>query len=102
MQKKLEANGLYTMGDIAKCSLENEDLLYKLFGVNAELLIDYAWGYEPCTIEDVKAFKPSTNSISSGQVLHCPYDYKKAKLIVREMVDNLALDLVEKKLVTIN
>ena len=98
--KKLEANGLYTMGDIARCSLENEDILYKLFGVNAELLIDHAWGYEPCTIEDIKAFKPSTNSISSGQVLHCPYEYKKAKLIIREMADNLAFDLVDKKLVT--
>ena len=98
--KKLEANGLYTMGDIARCSLENEDLLYKLFGVNAELLIDHAWGYEPCTIESVKAYKPTRNSISSGQVLHCPYTYKKAILIIKEMSDLLALDLVAKKLVT--
>jgi len=98
--KKLEANGLNTMGDIAKCSLENEDLLYKLFGVNAELLIDHAWGYEPCTIESVKAYKPTRNSISSGQVLHCPYTYKKARLIIKEMSDLLALDLVSKKIVT--
>ena len=98
--KKLEANGLYTMGDIARCSLENEDLLYKLFGVNAELLIDHAWGYEPCTIESVKAYKPTRNSISSGQVLHCPYTYKKARLIIKEMSDLLALDLVSKKIVT--
>ena len=98
--KKVEANGMYTMGDVARCSLENEDLLYKLFGVNAELLIDHAWGYEPCTIEGVKSYKPARNSISSGQVLHCPYTYKKAKLIVKEMADMLALDLVAKKLVT--
>ena len=98
--KKLEANGLYTMGEIARCSLENEDLLYKLFGVNAELLIDHAWGYEPCTIESVKAYKPTRNSISSGQVLHCPYTYKKARLIIKEMSDLLALDLVSKKIVT--
>ena len=99
-EKKLKVNGLYTMGDIARCSLENEDLLYKLFGVNAELLIDHAWGYEPCTIENVKAYKPTRNSISSGQVLHCPYTYKKARLIIKEMSDLLALDLVSKKIVT--
>ncbi len=104
--KKLEANGLFTMGDIARCSIGrpgdfyNEDLLYKLFGVNAELLIDHAWGWEPCTISDVKAYKPQTNSISSGQVLQQPYDFEKAGLIVREMTDLLTLDLVEKGLVT--
>ena len=97
---KLESKGLYTMGDIARCSLNNEDLLYKMFGVNAELLIDHAWGWEPCTIKDVKSYKPTTNSVSSGQVLHCPYEYKKARLIVREMSDLLALDLVAKNLVT--
>jgi len=98
--KKLAENGMYTMGDIARCSLENEDLLYKLFGVNAELLIDHAWGYEPCTIESIKAYKPIRNSISSGQVLHCPYPYKKTRLIIKEMSDLLALDLVSKKIVT--
>ena len=104
--KKLEKNGLYTMGDIARCSLGkgtdyyNEDLLYKMFGVNAELLIDHAWGYEPCTIAQVKAYKPSTNSISSGQVLQEPYDFDKAKLVVREMTDLLVLELVDKRLVT--
>ena len=103
---KLEENGIYTMGDIARCSLGepfdrlNEDLLYKLFGVNAELLIDHAWGWEPCTIKEVKEYKPSTSSISSGQVLHCPYDFEKAKLIVREMADALSLDLAAKDLVT--
>lgn len=97
---KLEKNGLHTMGDIAKCSLNNENLLYKLFGVNAELLIDHAWGWEPTTIEDVKAYKPERNSISSGQVLHSPYKYEKAKLIVREMIDLLSLDLTDKHLVT--
>lgn len=97
---KLEANGLYTMGDIARYSLHYEDKLYKLFGINAELLIDHAWGWEPCTIEDIKSYKPSTNSISSGQVLQSPYPYKKAKLIVREMTELLVLDLVQKHLVT--
>ena len=75
-------------------------MLYKLFGVNAELLIDHAWGYEPCTIKQIKSYKPSTNSICSGQVLHCPYDYKKTELIVKEMAELLSLDLVEKNLVT--
>ncbi len=97
---KLEANGMYTMGDIARCSHYNEDLLYKLFGVNAELLIDHAWGWEPCLISDIKAYKPETNSISSGQVLSGPYTFEKARLIVHEMMDLLVLELVEKKLVT--
>lgn len=98
--KKLEDNKMYTMGDVARMSLENEDLLFKLFGVNAELLIDHAWGYEPCTIEQAKNYKPTSNSISQGQVLHCPYEYNKAKLIVKEMVDNLVLELVDKRLKT--
>ena len=98
--KKLETNNIYTMGDIARTSLVNEDLLFKLFGVNAELLIDHAWGYEPCTISDAKNYKPLKNSISSGQVLHCAYDYNKAKLVVREMVDSLTLDLVDKHLIS--
>ncbi len=97
---KLEENGLYTMGDIARCSLENEDLLYKLFGVNAELLIDHAWGYEPCTMEDIKNYRPSSKSLGMGQVLHKPYPYKKAKLIVKEMVDLLTLDMVDKGIVS--
>ena len=88
------------MGDVARCSINNEDLLYKLFGVNAELLIDHAWGWEPCTIAQIKAYKPETNSIGSGQVLHCPYTAEKAKLIVREMTDLLVMDLVDKGLVT--
>lgn len=104
--KKLEEHGLFTMGDIARCSLGkpgdfyNEELLYRLFGINAELLIDHAWGWEPCTIADVKAYKPETNSISSGQVLSCPYDCEKARLVVREMTDVMALGLVDKGLVT--
>ncbi len=97
---KLEANGMFTMGDVARCSIQNEDLLYKLFGVNAELLIDHAWGWEPCTIADVRAYKPSTSSISSGQVLQQPYTFDKAKLVTREMTELLVLDLVEKQLVT--
>ena len=98
--KKLEAHGIYTMGDVARCSIENEELLYKLFGINAEFLIDHSWGYEPCTMKDIKTFKPATNSISTGQVLHCPYNYEQTKLIVKEMTDILVLDLVEKQLVT--
>lgn len=104
--KKLAAHGLYTMGDVARCSVGkpdefyNEELLYQLFGVNAELLIDHAWGWEPCTMADIKAYKPSTNSIGSGQVLQCPYSYEKGKLIVREMTDLLVLDLADRELVT--
>ena len=100
ISKKLEQNYMFTMGDVARCSIYNEDLLYKLFGINAELLIDHAWGWEPCTIADIKAFKPSTNCLSSGQVLHCPYDFDKAKIVLKEMLEALSLDLVEKKLVT--
>ena len=104
--ERLEAHGLYTMGDVARCSIgkpgeyHNEELLYKLFGVNAEILIDHAWGWEPCTIADAKAYKPENKSIVSGQVLQCPYDFQKARLVVREMADALALDLVDKGLVT--
>ena len=97
---RLAKHGIYTMGDIARTSVQNEDLLYKLFGINAELLIDHAWGYEPCTIESIKAYRPETNSISSGQVLHCPYNYENTKLIVKEMTELLTLDLVSKNLVT--
>ncbi len=99
-EKKLEAHGLFTMGDIARCSLQHETLLYKLFGINAELLIDHAWGWEPCTIADIKAYKPENNSLGSGQVIHCAYDFDKARLIVQEMTDLLVLDLVDKNLVT--
>lgn len=104
--ERLAAQGLRTMGDIARCSLGsqsdyyNEEFLFKIFGVNAELLIDHAWGYEPCTIKDVKAYKPSVNSLSSGQVLQEPYPFEKARLIVKEMADFLAMDLFEKRLVT--
>lgn len=98
--RKLEANGMFTMGDIARRSTWDEGLLYRLFGINAELLIDHAWGYEPCTMADIKSYKPSSNSISSGQVLQSPYDFEKAKLVVLEMTDALVLDLVDKGLVT--
>ena len=98
--KKLEEHRIYTMGDIARVSIQNEELLYKLFGINAELLIDHAWGWEPVTIKQIKEYKPTTNSISSGQVLHCPYNFEQTKLIVKEMTELLTLDLVEKKLVT--
>ena len=98
--KKLEENGMFTMGDVARCSVTNEDLLYKLFGKNAELLIDHAWGWEPTTIEAIKAYRPSTNSLGSGQVLHQPDESDKAKLVLREMADLLVLDLVDKGLVT--
>ena len=98
--KRLEDNYMFTMGDVARCSHYDEGKLFKLFGVNAELLIDRAWGWEPTTIADIKAYKPSSNSLSVGQVLKCPYDYEKTKLIVREMIDGHVLDLVDKGLVT--
>ena len=104
--KKLETHGLYTMGDIARCSIGkstefyNEELLYRLFGVNAQLLIDHAWGWESCTMADIKAYRPAANSLGSGQVLQCPYESEKAKLVLREMADQLALDLLEKRCVT--
>lgn len=105
-EKKLEEHGLYTMGDIARCSLgkpgefHSEELLYRLFGINAELLIDHAWGIEPCTMADIKSYQPESSSISGGQVLPCPYSFDKARLVVKEMADQLALDLVDKGLVT--
>ncbi|MBP7059367.1 MAG: DNA methylase [Lachnospiraceae bacterium] len=104
--RKLEENGIFTMGDVARCSLGssndfyNEDFLYRLFGINAELLIDHAWGWEPVTIKDIKSYKPENNSLGSGQVLQCPYTYDKAKLIIHEMTDLLILDLVDKDLET--
>lgn len=99
-QKKLEANGIHTMGDIARCSINNEDLLYKLFGINAELLIDHAWGKEPTRMSDIKSYKPSAKSIGTGQVIHCGYTYNKALLVVKEMTELLSLDLVAKGLKT--
>ena len=98
--RKLESHGMFTMGDVARMSETNEDLLYQLFGKNAELLIDHAWGWEPCTIEAVKAYRPADSSLGSGQVLHCPYTAEKARLVLREMAELLALDLVSKKMVT--
>ena len=98
--RKLAENGMFTMGDVAEMSLRDEDLLYRLFGVNAELLIDHAWGYEPCRIADIKAYKPENNSLSSGQVLQAPYPADKARLVVREMMDLLSLDIFSKHLLT--
>lgn len=104
--KRLEQIGLFTMGDIAKCSVGkptdyyNEELLYRMFGVNAELLIDHAWGYEPCTMEDVKRYRPKNTSVGTGQVLSCPYSFDKARLVLKEMIDGLSLRLVDKGLVT--
>ena len=104
--KKLARYGMYTMGDVARCSLGkpgelwSEDLLYRLFGVNAELLIDHAWGVEPCTMADIKAYRPECNSLSTGQVLRCPYRWDKAELVLREMADELSLRLVERRVVT--
>ena len=97
--KRLEPYGIYTMGDIALQSERNEELLYRLFGVNAELLIDHAWGWEPCTMQAIKEYKPAVNSLSQGQVLQCPYTYKKALVVIKEMAEALALDLVDKRLV---
>ncbi len=104
--KKLEAHGMFTMGDVARCSIGkpterlNEDLLYQLFGVNAELLIDHAWGWEPCTMAAIKSYRPANQSLGSGQVLHCPYSADKARIVMREMTEALVLDLVEKGLMT--
>ena len=98
--EKLAMYGIDTMGKLARMSEENEELLYRLFGVNAELLIDHAWGWEPCTMEAVKAYRPETNSFSSGQVLQEPYDFKKARVVIQEMAEGMALDLVAKRLVT--
>ena len=97
---RLEAAGMYTMGDIARMSVQNEEILYRMFGVNAELLIDHAWGWEPVTVADIKAYRPEHRSLCSGQVLQEPYEFDKARLVVMEMVDQLALDLVEKRLTT--
>lgn len=97
---RLEQHGIFTMGQIARCSLNNEELLYKLFGVSAELLIDHAWGWEPCTIDDIKSYKPEVRSLSNGQVLHSPYPFEQAKTVIMEMADALALELVEKRLTT--
>lgn len=98
--KKLNDHNIYTMGDVCRCSINNVNLLYKLFGVDAELLIDHAWGYEPCTIDMIKKYKPVSNSLTSGQVLHCAYDFSKARLIVREMVDLLCLEMVSRGVVS--
>ena len=98
--RKLEEHGMFTMGDVARQSVWDEDVLYDLFGVNAELLIDHAWGWEPCAIADIKAYRPDSSSIGSGQVLSCAYSFGKARLVVREMADALALELVDKRLTT--
>lgn len=98
--RRLESHGLFTMGDVARCSVENEDLLYRLFGVNAELLIDHAWGYEPVTIAQIKAYRPQNTSVNTGQVLQSPYPAHKARLVLREMADLMVLDLVDKGLCT--
>ena len=98
--QKLALYGIDTMGKLARQSVKNEELLYRLLGVNAELLIDHAWGWEPCTMDVVKAYKPETNSFSSGQVLQSAYDWKKARVVIQEMADQAALDLVAKRLVT--
>ena len=100
ISKRLIENGMHTMGDICLCSINDEDKLFKLFGVNAEILIDHAWGYEPCTMKDIKNYKPKSNCLSSGQVLHEPYDYKKTKIIVNEMTELLTLEMVNKHFVT--
>ncbi len=100
ISQKLEKNGIFTMGDIARQSIINDEKLYKLFGINAELIIDHSWGYEPCTIASVKSYKPVTNSLSSGQVLKEPYNHEQTRLIVKEMAELLSLDLVKKNLIT--
>lgn len=98
--RRLEAVGLYTMGDVALCSEKDEDYLYKLFGINAELLIDHAWGWEPCEISEIRAYRPSSNSFSSGQVLKEPYSFNQAKIVAMEMAEEVSLGLLAKKMVT--
>jgi len=98
--RKLKEHGMFTMGDVALCSVTHEELLYTLFGKSAELLIDHAWGWEPCTIKDIKTYRPASQSLGISQVLPCPYSAEKAKLVLREMADQLVLDLADKKLVT--
>lgn len=100
ISEKLEKHGMFTMGDVARKSIKDEEFLYKLFGINAELLIDHAWGYEPCTIDSIKSYKPVTNSLSEGQVLTRPYKYEEARLIIKEMAETLSLSLVKKDLIT--
>ena len=100
ISRRLAKAGMYTMGDVARCSVYNEDLLYKMFGINAELLIDHAWGWEPCTIKDIKSYIPESSSLSSGQVLSSPYSVSDARLVMREMADLLSMDLLSKHLVT--
>ncbi len=100
ISRKLENRGMFTMGDIARCSLERPELLFKLFGINAQFLIDHAWGYESCTIADIKAYKPLSSSLGVGQVLSCAYSWAGGRLILQEMTDGLVLDLVKKGLVT--
>ncbi len=99
LEKRLNDNGMYTMGDVARRSIENEDSLYKVFGINAELIIDHAWGWEPVSIKDIKGYRSLNNSVGEGQVLSCPYQYEKARLVLREMVDGLVLKLVDNQLV---
>lgn len=100
ISRKLQSYGIWTMGDVARCSLQHEDFLYKLFGLNAELLIDHAWGWEPVTMDLIKAYRPETHSICSGQVLSCAYTFQKARVVILEMADALSLDLLDKGLVT--
>ncbi len=97
---KLAMYGIETMGQIARLSVKNDEVLYKLFGVNAELLIDHSWGWEPCTMDYIKSYRPETNSLSSGQVLHEPYTFKKARVVIKEMADAISMDLLDKGLVT--
>lgn len=97
---RLAQYGIDTMGKIARCSVHDEELLYRLFGVNAELIIDHAWGWEPCTLDMVKAYRPESNSFSNGQVLSTPYSFKKARVVMLEMADAMSLKLVDKRLVT--
>ncbi len=97
---RLATMGIYTMGDLARASINGSDQLYKMMGIDAEILIDHAWGYEPCGIEDIKKYEPETTSLTSGQVLMEPYDNEKARLIVKEMTESLVLEMVEKCVVT--
>ena len=98
--RRLEHHGIHTMGELARASVQCEDLLYQEFGVNAEILIDHAWGLEPCGMKEINAYRPESSSLCEGQVLSSPYPYEKARIVVQEMVDSMVYQLTDKGLVT--
>ena len=98
--RRLEKHGIHTMGELARASIQCEEVLFQEFGVNAEILIDHAWGLEPCGMKEINAYRPESNSLCEGQVLSCPYPCEKARIVVQEMVDSMVYQLTDKGLVT--